>query len=94
MAVLGTGKPARREAYIKARGKGERFAFLDASPFKDNDGNVRQIVEIVIDVTERKRARPHSLKDRKIYISAGIGISIYPRDGGDMESLLKAADAA
>jgi predicted signal transduction protein with EAL and GGDEF domain len=37
---------------------------------------------------------PFSILDKKIYISASIGISIYPQDGEDIGSLMKHADTA
>jgi len=39
-------------------------------------------------------ARPHKLAGHELHISASIGISIYPDDGGDAETLLKCADLA
>ncbi len=39
-------------------------------------------------------ARPHKLAGHELHISASIGISIYPDDGGDAETLLKCADIA
>lgn len=39
-------------------------------------------------------ARPHKLAGHELHISASIGISIYPDDGGDAETLLKCADMA
>ena len=38
--------------------------------------------------------QPFDLKDRKISITASIGIASYPRDGEDVESLTKNADIA
>jgi diguanylate cyclase (GGDEF)-like protein len=37
---------------------------------------------------------PFSILDKEIYISASIGISIYPQDGEDIGSLMKHADTA
>jgi diguanylate cyclase (GGDEF)-like protein/PAS domain S-box-containing protein len=39
-------------------------------------------------------ARPHKLAGHELHISASIGISIYPDDGGDAETLLRCADIA
>lgn len=36
----------------------------------------------------------HPIEGRELDVTASIGIAIYPRDGADAESLLKAADAA
>ena len=37
---------------------------------------------------------PFNLSNNEIFISCSIGISVYPYDGGDMETLLKNADTA
>ncbi len=37
---------------------------------------------------------PFHLADREIYVGVSIGISMYPEDGGDRETLLKNADTA
>ncbi len=39
-------------------------------------------------------ALPASIEGREIFISGSIGVSIYPKDGGDAGELLKHADAA
>jgi diguanylate cyclase (GGDEF)-like protein len=38
--------------------------------------------------------QPYLMGERTLYLGASIGISLYPRDGGDVESLLLNADAA
>ncbi|MDW7657502.1 MAG: EAL domain-containing protein [Bacillota bacterium] len=49
--------------------------------------------KVVQKVLERV-ARPCVIQSHKINVSASIGISIYPTDGHDMESLMKNADLA
>jgi diguanylate cyclase (GGDEF)-like protein/PAS domain S-box-containing protein len=39
-------------------------------------------------------AAPHSIGDKELHITASIGISIYPDDGRDAETLIKCADTA
>jgi diguanylate cyclase (GGDEF)-like protein/PAS domain S-box-containing protein len=39
-------------------------------------------------------ARPHKLAGHELHITVSIGISVYPDDGGDAETLLKCADMA
>jgi len=42
----------------------------------------------------RAVAEPHAIDDHDRYITASIGVSIYPEDGGDAETLIKNADTA
>jgi len=37
---------------------------------------------------------PHALSERNVHLSASIGISIYPQDGRDADTLIKSADTA
>jgi diguanylate cyclase (GGDEF)-like protein len=39
-------------------------------------------------------AMPHAISESDAHLSACIGISIYPQDGHDAETLIKNADAA
>jgi diguanylate cyclase (GGDEF)-like protein len=39
-------------------------------------------------------AQPHSIDDHDLHITASIGVSVYPDDGGDAETLIKNADTA
>jgi diguanylate cyclase (GGDEF)-like protein len=39
-------------------------------------------------------AMPHAISDHNVHLSASIGISIYPQDGHDADTLIKNADAA
>jgi diguanylate cyclase (GGDEF)-like protein len=39
-------------------------------------------------------ARPHSIDEHQVCVSTSIGVSIYPADGLDAETLIKNADAA
>ena len=39
-------------------------------------------------------AMPHAISERNVQLSASIGISIYPQDGHDADTLIKNADAA
>ena len=42
----------------------------------------------------RTVAEPHSIDDHDLHISASIGVSVYPDDGMDAETLIKNADTA
>ena len=50
--------------------------------------------EVVATKIERSLARPFVLDGHKVETSVSIGISFYPNDGGDANTLLKAADFA
>jgi len=39
-------------------------------------------------------AQPFRIDDHYLYVTASVGISIYPSDGADVETLVKSADAA
>lgn len=39
-------------------------------------------------------AEPHSLEGHELHVATSIGISLYPADGGDADSLMKNADIA
>lgn len=39
-------------------------------------------------------SHPFTVAEHQLFITCSIGLSIYPRDGGDVQSLLKHADAA
>ena len=42
----------------------------------------------------RTLAAPHAIDDHQLEITASVGISLYPRDGRDGETLLRCADSA
>jgi diguanylate cyclase (GGDEF)-like protein len=39
-------------------------------------------------------AMPHAISELNVHLSASIGISIYPQDGNDADTLIKSADTA
>lgn len=54
----------------------------------DNQASIEGIAQEILD----KLAKPFHLGNEEVYITASIGISIYPEDGEDVEVLLKNAD--
>ena len=54
----------------------------------DNQASIERIAQEILD----KLAKPFHLGNEEVYITASIGISIYPEDGEDVEVLLKNAD--
>lgn len=55
-----------------------------------NERQVSTLAEQVIGVFEQ----PFSVKGNSFYITCSIGISLYPQDGKDIDSILRAADTA
>lgn len=53
-----------------------------------------QEVMLVADRLLHDIARPIPLQDREVSLSVSIGVSLYPSDGGDYDTLLRNADAA
>jgi len=51
-------------------------------------------VNIVADKIIERFAEPFSIKDKKMFVTASIGIILYPLDDTDVKSLLKNADTA
>jgi EAL domain-containing protein (putative c-di-GMP-specific phosphodiesterase class I) len=71
-----------------SRQGGDEFVVL-LSEVRDADSTlltVRRIVEAV--------AEPHTIGDHELHVTTSVGVSIYPHDGLDAETLLKNADTA
>jgi len=54
-------------------------------------------VENVLKVSQkifRAFSKPFLLRDHELYVTTSIGVSIYPNDGSDVETLIKNADTA
>ena len=71
-----------------ARIGGDEFTFIipDIADKKFTTGIAERILHLF--------KEPFQIFDREIFISTSIGISFYPDDGNDVETLLKNADAA
>ncbi|MCB1054607.1 MAG: EAL domain-containing protein [Acidobacteria bacterium] len=79
---------AVRRADTVARLGGDEFVLLVLDLKRDEDA-VR-----VGDKILTALRRPFQLHGHEIYVSASLGVSLYPRDGDDAEALLKHADTA
>jgi len=89
--LAGTAQRLRavvREMDSVARLGGDEFAILLGELAEENDAGpvARKVLE--------QLSRPYQLGDREITVTASLGISLYPRDGGDGETLLRNADVA
>jgi diguanylate cyclase (GGDEF)-like protein/PAS domain S-box-containing protein len=88
---------ATRAADVVARQGGDEFQILIADVEPGPGGSVVDVVEVARRVAEQVRAslqQPLLVADTEIYTSASLGISLYPVDAADAESLLKHADIA
>lgn len=87
-----------REVDLLARQGGDEFLVLlsDLESGGDQGGRIR--AELVAETVARRiqdaMKRPFQLQDTEFYISASIGVSLYPAHGADPRSLLRQADAA
>lgn len=77
-----------RESDLVARLGGDEFTVLidELTEFQDAAIVARKVLD--------ELAKPFSLLEHTLYISASIGISCYPQDGKDVQTLLRNADAA
>lgn len=66
---------------------GDEFAMVLANVDREN-------AEIVAEKFIRTLGRSMSIEGHTLYVSASIGISMFPNDGGDATTLLRNADAA
>ena len=77
-----------RESDTVARMGGDEFVVI--LPDIDDTTSIERIAQKIID----KLASPFLLGEEKAFISASIGITLYPNDADNMETLMKNADQA
>lgn len=77
-----------RESDTVARMGGDEFVVI--LPDVNDPDNIERIAQNIIS----KLASPFVLGEEKAFISASIGITVYPSDADNMETLLKNADQA
>jgi diguanylate cyclase (GGDEF)-like protein/PAS domain S-box-containing protein len=87
-----------REMDLVARQGGDEFLMLLAdvdrsSPLADADG-VEIAAESVAHRVQQALAAPFTVDGTELYITASVGIALWPRDGEDAGELLRNADAA
>lgn len=81
-------KTTLRKGDILARLGGDEFVILL------NDISDMKIIDSIADNIFKVCAKPVKIRSHEFFISASIGICIYPNDGASLEDLLKNADMA
>jgi diguanylate cyclase (GGDEF)-like protein len=71
-----------------ARIGGDEFAFC-LTNFSGVDSPARVAQGLLSEIT-----RPYTLRNQEVFITASVGIAIYPADGNVLETVVKNADAA
>ncbi len=71
-----------------SRQGGDEFVVLLSEMFQSEDAAItaRRMLESV--------AQAHSVDQHELHVTASIGVSVYPDDGADAETLIKNADTA
>jgi diguanylate cyclase (GGDEF)-like protein len=91
-------KEATRETDLVARQGGDEFLLLLAdmertSPVADGDGAMI-VAESVANRVQQALVEPFDVEGTELYLSASLGISVFPIDGDDGATLMKNADTA
>jgi diguanylate cyclase (GGDEF)-like protein len=86
--VAGRLQAAVRESDLVCRQGGDEFLVL--LPDAATDESVTQVAERVLQSLDR----PFAVDGRELSVTPSIGIAVFPRDGEDMDGLVKSADAA
>src|SRR5207248_11748932 len=77
-----------RECDTVARMGGDEFTIL--MPEFEHESDAVVVARKVLDVFRE----PFQVGKRQLYVTASVGVAIYPRDGETAETMMKNADAA
>jgi diguanylate cyclase (GGDEF)-like protein/PAS domain S-box-containing protein len=99
--LAGRLKEATRETDLVARQGGDEFLLLLADLDRSADSVASDVGDSASIVAESVAARvqealaePFELSGTEVYISASVGVSVFPKDAPDAATLLKNADQA
>jgi diguanylate cyclase (GGDEF)-like protein/PAS domain S-box-containing protein len=91
-------RAATRETDLVARQGGDEFLMLisdvEIDPSETHSEAVILAAEAVVARVQRALALPFVVDGTELYLTASMGVSIFPRDANDAGSLLRNADAA
>ncbi|MCX7922704.1 MAG: EAL domain-containing protein [Clostridia bacterium] len=87
-SVVDKIKTCINEGDILARLGGDEFIILQ--PHIENTADVARLATKVLETFQQ----PLSLEGREFYITASVGVTVFPNDGEDVQTLLKNADTA
>jgi len=79
---------AMRDVDTVARLGGDEFMLL--LPEITNAGDIEKVTTKLLQIFNS----PFMLEGQELYVTASIGVSVYPKDGSDADTLLKNADTA
>ncbi|WP_081611815.1 EAL domain-containing protein [Janthinobacterium sp. CG3] len=77
-----------REGDSVARLGGDEFVL--SLPMVNDSGDAAQVAQKVLDIL----LKPFIVEGHELHVSGSVGISLYPDDGTEVESLMRAADTA
>ncbi|WP_168714391.1 sensor domain-containing protein [Niallia nealsonii] len=79
-------KASIKDSFVSRLGGDEFLIFLENKQLEE----IKEIAGTIM----KEISFPFLIKEEEFFISASIGISLYPEDGSDQETLIKNADAA
>jgi diguanylate cyclase (GGDEF)-like protein len=96
VAVAERLREATRETDLVARRGGDQFLLLLADLDRDESGPDGAVLraESVAQRINQAFAEPFVVDETEVYISAGVGISLFPRDADGVANLIRNAESA
>ncbi len=96
VAVSERLREATRETDLVARRGGDQFLLLLADLDRDESGPDGAVLraESVAQRVNEAFSEPFIVDDTEVYISAGVGISLFPRDADGVPTLIRNAESA